>query len=65
MLGELWDAVDPRVTYHGHFHVRDSGMAGDRRVESLDMNNSLGNAVLLDPRDTLRPAHGVVAAGRA
>lgn len=50
-LGELWDAVEPGVTFHGHYHLRDSGRFGERRVESLHMNGHAGNLVVLDPRD--------------
>ena len=51
-ITEVWDAVQPDVLVHGHFHVRDTvTLPTGQRIISLAAGQAAGNVVLLDLKD--------------
>lgn len=62
---QVWDAVNPRILFHGHMHVPGGGTTDDgRRVIALGCNRQQGNVAILDLQDlsvevpTLRQLRG-------
>ena len=48
-ITRAYDAVRPRLYFHGHYHVRDQATLPDgRSIHSLHQDGSHGNVVLLD-----------------